>query len=82
LEPLGGFSHAACEKTDIETQITSLEVHFFLRSGQQIQEKRRQATLLENTSDVAIAAAVPATAAAVRKENDTPCFRRDYKVSR
>jgi hypothetical protein len=82
LEPLGGFSHTAREKTDIETQMASPEVHFFLCSGQQIQEKRRQATLLENMSDVTISAAVPATAAAVRKQNDTPCFRRDYQVAR
>jgi hypothetical protein len=65
LKPICRFSKAPREKANIETQVPRLKVHLLLAFGQQVQEQGGQTAFLENTRDIPVSAAVPATAAAV-----------------
>jgi hypothetical protein len=64
-DPFAGADEALGEETDIEAETASAGVVALLGRGQQIQQQRREASLLDRPSDVLVARTEPAAAAAV-----------------
>src|SRR5438477_550750 len=56
---------------NIEAKMASAKIDLLFRGSQEIQEKRAKSAFLENSCHIAVSCTVPATAAAVREQNDT-----------
>src|SRR5438132_3510588 len=68
-QPVGGFREARREKLDIEAQMAGIAVLGFLFRGEQIEEKRADAGIVDRPGDLAVARAQAARAAAVGEDH-------------
>src|SRR3989442_1614561 len=82
LQPIGRFQQSLRQEVDIETEAPGANVDLLFSSGQQVQKQRGESALLQNVRHVTISRAVPATAAAMRKQDDTGGGFRNGQISR
>jgi hypothetical protein len=73
-EPVGRVDEPFGEQVDVEAQLCRARIDYFFVQRQQVDQQGSQLRLVQHARHISIAGAVPAAAAAVRKQYDPPGF--------